>query len=461
MIDEKAETIELKTDSDREFFLIHGYTGSPTDFNKLPYYLHKEFDANVKVILLKGHGTKVEDLDNVTYEDLKNQLIVELKKDIQKGRKIILGGVSWGAIFASILASEYPVKAVFNICPPYVLKFPFNIKGIGHLKNYKKYWKKTRKPEEKQKRIGSFSYDYMHINALKIVKKTSAELKKRLIKIKCPILTIQSAVDPIGHHKSLEKIHNNVKSYIKKEKMLTTKIHNLFFSENEDIIYTEVQNFIKDNDLFGEQKKDKVAAIIPSYNEAKRIGDVLNVLSKTSIIDEIIVVDDGSTDGTEKVVKKFKKIRYLKNKNNLGKACSMKRGVDSTDANIIFFCDADLIGFKPEMVNGIIEPVKKGQFNMFIGLRGNFMQKTINLFAINSGERALRRVVWEELPEFFKYKYRVEAGLNYFGGFGYKTFKYSQPIKENKYGFVKGTILRWGMNLDIFVAYLREIFGRL
>ena len=84
------------------------------------------------------------------------------------------------------------------------------------------------------------------------------------------------------------------------------------------------------------------------------------------------------------------------------------------------------------------------------------------MFAINSGERALTREVWEKLPYYFKYKYRVEAGLNYyarkyFDGFGYKTFDYSQPTKERKYGLIVGTYLRWSMNVDVFLAYLREI----
>ena len=104
MVNQKTKTIEFRADSDREFFLIHGYTGSPANFNELPRLLNKKFNANVKIILLRGHGTKVEDLDNVTFEDMMKQLATELKKDIQRGRKIIVGGVSLGALFALLLA---------------------------------------------------------------------------------------------------------------------------------------------------------------------------------------------------------------------------------------------------------------------------------------------------------------------------------------------------------------------
>ncbi len=465
MVNPKAETIDIKADSNNEFFLIHGYSGSPTDFKNLPEYLHQRFNANVKVIRLIGHGTQVEDLDNVTYEDLSKQVEIELKKDLAKGRKIIIGGVSFGAILALRFASEYPVVGVINVCPPYLFKFPFNIPGLGILGKFKKYWKKTRGQNEKEERDDSFSYACMHANGLGIVKKANNDLKERMKNIKCPVLSIHSYTDPIGHYRSLMEIDKNVKSSIKKERILDTKVHNVFFSMNSKETYREIINFVKDYGLFEKKKKEKVAAIVPAYNEAKRIGNVLEVLERVKSLDEIIVVDDGSMDNTEDTVKKFKKVKYLKNKVNLGKAASMDLGVKSTNADIIFFCDADLIGIKEDIVKGIIGPVIEGKYDMFIGLRGNLMQKAVHLFAINSGERAIRREVWEKLPKYFKYKYRVEAGLNYyvtqyFGGFGYKEFDYSQPTKEKKYGFIKGTMLRWGMNLDVMYVYTRDVIER-
>lgn len=284
MANQKITSIEIKANSDKEFFLIHGYTGSPTDFNRLPYILNKKFNANVKVILLKGHGTKIEDLDDVTYEDLKKQISAELKKDIKKGRKIILGGVSLGALFALLLASEYSVKGVFDICPPYFLKFPFSIKGLGLLGLYKKYWKKHRVPEEKRRRLESFSYDYMHANGLKIVKEANAELKSKLKEIKCPILNIHSYTDPIGHYKSLTAIGKKVKSYIKEEKILdenkSKNIHNIFYSANNYKVYEEIVKFIEDNNLFdGNNKKNLNIAFFTESYKPYLNGVVQSILS--------------------------------------------------------------------------------------------------------------------------------------------------------------------------------------
>ena len=144
----------------------------------------------------------------------------------------------------------------------------------------------------------------------------------------------------------------------------------------------------------------------------------------------------------------------------------METGVAATKAEIIFFCDADLIDFSPDIVGEIITPVKNGLTDMFIGLRKNFMQRAVHLFAINSGERAIKRETWNSLPMYFKKRYRVEAGLNHFvkryrKGFDYKILDYSQPTKERKYGFWRGSMLRGWMNFDTGIAYLRSAVSNL
>ena len=203
-----------------------------------------------------------------------------------------------------------------------------------------------------------------------------------------------------------------------------------------------------------------IAAIVPAYNEAERIESVLNTLNNTKTLDEIVVIDDGSKDNTEEIVNKYENIKYLKNEKNQGKAYSMNRGVKSTTSDIIFFCDADLKGLTPEIVEGIISPVANGEKDMFLGIRNNTMQKTVKSVAINTGERALKREIWENLPDFYKHRYRIEAGLNNFvktvgSGFDYKIFPYYQTLKETKYEISKGMFLRWWMNLDVMTAQVR------
>jgi glycosyltransferase involved in cell wall biosynthesis len=87
----------------------------------------------------------------------------------------------------------------------------------------------------------------------------------------------------------------------------------------------------------------EVAAIIPTYNSEKYIGEAIrSVLAQTHRVSEIIVVDDGSTDQTQAVVKAFDSdVRLLVNPVNKGPGFSRNLGVAHSTAPIIAFLDSD------------------------------------------------------------------------------------------------------------------------
>jgi glycosyltransferase involved in cell wall biosynthesis len=94
------------------------------------------------------------------------------------------------------------------------------------------------------------------------------------------------------------------------------------------------------------KKECLVSVVIPTKDRAyvleKTIDSLVNQTYKNI---EIIVVDDGSTDGTELLVegfkKKYKRIKFLKNKKNMGPAASRNKGVKNAKGEIIFFTDSD------------------------------------------------------------------------------------------------------------------------
>ncbi len=91
--------------------------------------------------------------------------------------------------------------------------------------------------------------------------------------------------------------------------------------------------------------KRKISIIIPAFNEEKFLPKLLKKIDKVKInklfSKEVIIVDDGSTDRTREISKKFKKIKYIYQKNS-GKGRAVQRGIKASNGEIILVQDADL-----------------------------------------------------------------------------------------------------------------------
>lgn len=159
----------------------------------------------------------------------------------------------------------------------------------------------------------------------------------------------------------------------------------------------------------------KVTAIIPAFNEATTIGQVVNVLVSSPDIHEVLVVSDGSTDETVRVARQAGATVYELFPNR-GKGEAMRYGVSKTDAEIVVFFDADLIGLTQEHVEELVSPVVNGERMMNVGLRdrGPILTALTRHLPLISGERAMQRFVIEGVPSRCLKGFMVESALNSF-----------------------------------------------
>ncbi|MBW3659579.1 MAG: glycosyltransferase [Actinobacteria bacterium] len=157
----------------------------------------------------------------------------------------------------------------------------------------------------------------------------------------------------------------------------------------------------------------RTAAIIPAYNEASTVGDVIQAARAARLVDEVIVVDNGSTDGTAEAARAAG-ARVLVCEEQ-GKGQAMRTGVAGTDAEVICFLDADLLRLTRAHVDRLVAPVLAGEAGMTLGLfdRGPELNP-IFLKALPrlTGQRAMRRELFESLDLEDIRGYRVEAALN-------------------------------------------------
>ncbi|MBW2062178.1 MAG: glycosyltransferase [Deltaproteobacteria bacterium] len=140
----------------------------------------------------------------------------------------------------------------------------------------------------------------------------------------------------------------------------------------------------------------KTTALVPVFNEEKTIKNVLSTLNNSELIEEIVVVDDGSTDNSLEKVRIFKretskKLKVISLKENVGKGGAVKIATKDLKTEIIFFCDGDLNNFKEEHIRQILEPFNYDKNIMSIGITqlygkvGTSLYRNLSL----SGERAL------------------------------------------------------------------------
>lgn len=201
-------------------------------------------------------------------------------------------------------------------------------------------------------------------------------------------------------------------------------------------------------------KKCFLSIVIPAYNEEKRLADALekiwSYLQEKNLDSEIIVVDDGSTDKTADIAKRFEKMHegcfLIRNDENRGKGFSFRRGFLNSSGNFVLLTDADLS-----------TPIEEYEHLMGISRRGDydvvFGSRALDESRIEIKQTFLRRL----MGKIFNAGVRLLTGLPFKDtqcGFKLLAKERAKPVIElmrvDRFSFdVELIFLAWKLGLRV------------
>jgi len=160
-----------------------------------------------------------------------------------------------------------------------------------------------------------------------------------------------------------------------------------------------------------------ISVIIPVFNEAKTLEEIIKKVEVLNLEKEIIAVDDGSLDGSSEVLIRLMnegRIKLIRHQKNLGKGAAIKSGLNQASGDIVIVQDADL-ETEPSDYYNLIRPIVNKETRVVFGYRTAkkptsiywWGGKTISLVTrllyggnikdVNNGYKVMTRDLWNSL----------------------------------------------------------------
>ena len=116
--------------------------------------------------------------------------------------------------------------------------------------------------------------------------------------------------------------------------------------------------------------KECLSVVIPCFNEENTIAEIISRVLDQECVQEILVIDDASTDSSMEVIRKIQnpKVKLFLNSRNLGKGASVKKGFDNATSKYVLIQDADL-EYSPEEYRRLLAPLESGHADAVFGSR--------------------------------------------------------------------------------------------
>lgn len=238
----------FKGTNGKAVLLLHGWTATPYELRRLGNFLNQA-GYTVFSPMLRGHGTRPENLENVKYEDWledSRKAFLNLRK---KHKKVFVGGTSMGGVLALCLAKEFPnIDGLILMATPYKIRFEKLGEAVTMvLSLFKKYHKKFYPPTFGSRNTITriISYQKYPIKNVLELSKLIKLSRKNLDTISQPCFIIQSSSDHIVTRNSLKKIYQKIGSENKEKKYIKKSYHTFISDIKNEHVFEDILKFIE------------------------------------------------------------------------------------------------------------------------------------------------------------------------------------------------------------------------
>jgi carboxylesterase len=227
--------------------LIHGFTGAPTEMRPLGEFLAAK-GHTVLGVRLAGHGTRIEDMNRVTWQDWSNSVLDGWNLLQPQVDKIFLIGLSMGGVLALYHASFLPASGVVGLSTPYQIEPSLELRLLPLLSRLIPYvnkgasdWQDPTAPES------HFSYDRYPTRAIIQLTRLLEAMRESLPRVTIPALLMHSKKDLGVIPQNLDRIYSRLGTpeALKRKIYLENSGHVITRDLDKDLVFESTHDFIQ------------------------------------------------------------------------------------------------------------------------------------------------------------------------------------------------------------------------
>lgn len=222
--------------------MVHGFTGSPSEFRRIGYLMQDQ-GYTVNAVRLPGHGTTPEEMMRTGWTDWYGHVLESFDSLAAICKSVVVMGHSMGGLLALKLAVERQTAGIVSLATPIFLATR-KIVLAALLQHFIDYMEK--KPKNNPTLLDeSCAYTKTPIRCVVSLRKLLKQVKGLLPQVDAPIWIGQGTRDAVVLHESAEYLHQQTRSRVKEIHYYPQSSHGMLLDQEREQIYADISSFIQ------------------------------------------------------------------------------------------------------------------------------------------------------------------------------------------------------------------------